>query len=71
MTTLRPVSISATLSIFLVLTAAHAGDWPSWGGADPGRNMISLEKNLPDTFRPGEKSTTGQGMLPGTTENVR
>ena len=25
-------------------------DWPRWGGNDPGRNMYSLEKGLPDHF---------------------
>ena len=33
--------------------------------------MVSAETGLPDTFKPGEKSPTGEGMLPGTTENVR
>jgi outer membrane protein assembly factor BamB len=33
--------------------------------------MVSSEKELPETFRPGEKSPKGDGMLPGTTENVR
>ncbi len=27
-----------------------AGDWPQWGG-EPGRNMVSAEKDLPETFR--------------------
>jgi len=31
-------------------TPAGAEDWPQWGGNDPGRNMVSTEKNLPDTF---------------------
>jgi len=33
--------------------------------------MVSNEKGLPDTFKPGEKSPTGEGMIPGSTENVR
>ena len=48
-----------------------AADWPAWGGADLGRNMVSSETGLPETFKPGEKAPTGEGMLPGTTENVR
>ncbi len=67
----RPTFLSVTLSFLLALTVAQAGDWPAWGGPDLGRNMVSAEKGLPDTFKPGEKSTTGEGMLPGTTENVR
>ena len=33
--------------------------------------MVSDEKNLPESFKPGEKSPKGDGMLPGSTENVR
>ena len=54
-----------------VAAARNAGDWPAWGGADLGRNMVSWETGLPDTFKPGEKSAKGDGILPGTTENVR
>ncbi len=64
-------SLSVAVSLFLALASAQASDWPAWGGADLGRNMVSTEKGLPDAFKPGEKSTTGEGMLPGTTENVR
>ncbi len=67
----RSISLSVTMSIFLAAAATQAADWPAWGGADLGRNMVSAEKGLPDTFKPGEKSTKGEGMLPGTTENVR
>ncbi len=64
-------ALSVMMSTFLAAAAAQAGDWPSWGGADRGRNMVSGEKGLAETFKPGEKSTTGEGILPGTTENVR
>jgi outer membrane protein assembly factor BamB len=67
----RSTSLFVPLSFFLAVAAARAGDWPAWGGPDPGRNMVSRETGLPDTFKPGEKSTAGEGMLPGTTENVR
>jgi len=33
--------------------------------------MVSLEKNLPETFEPGEKGTHGEGILLDTTRNVR
>jgi outer membrane protein assembly factor BamB len=64
-------TLSLTAALSLAMTSAHAADWPAWGGSDPGRNMVSLEKGLPDAFKPGEKSPQGDGMLPGTTENVR
>ncbi len=66
----RSIFLSLGMSL-LLLAPLRAADWPAWGGSDPGRNMVSAEKNLPDTFKPGEKSPTGDGMLPGTTENVR
>ena len=64
-------ALSLTMSMFLSLASVQASDWPAWGGPDMGRNMVSLEKGLPDVFKPGEKSTTGEGILPETTENVR
>jgi outer membrane protein assembly factor BamB len=68
-----PCSLSCSLVtlLFLATAPAQAGDWPAWGGSDPGRNMVSAETGLPGVFKPGEKSPTGDGMLPGTTENVR
>lgn len=66
-----PQLLKATAISSLFVATTHAADWPAWGGADPGRNMVSMEKGLPDTFKPGEKSPSGEGMMPGTTENVR
>lgn len=64
--------LCATVGFVLIPWAIlEAGDWPGWGGLDLGRNMVSSETGLPQTFKPGEKSPTGQGMEPGTTENVR
>jgi outer membrane protein assembly factor BamB len=70
----RSTSVSVTRVVFLMflmVATVQAGDWPAWGGPDSGRNMVSPETGLPDTFKPGEKSPTGEGMLLGTTENVR
>ena len=50
------------------LPAGH--DWPQWGGADPGRNMVSAETNLPDTFDVGKTDGRG-GLIPGSAKNVR
>src|SRR5665213_3428195 len=43
-----------TIALAIICTAAtlRADDWPQWGGKDLGRNMVSTEKNLPDTFVP-------------------
>src|SRR3982751_3966819 len=64
-------SLLAISSAFLLASSTFAADWPAWGGADPGRNMVSRETGLAETFKPGEKSPKGDGILPGTTENVR
>src|ERR1051325_20414 len=42
-----PLLSAALVSCGLV---SYAGDWPQWGGNDPGRNMYSAEKGLPDHF---------------------
>jgi len=43
--------IFSTIAAFTFCTLlSTATDWPRWGGADPGRNMYSTEKNLPDHF---------------------
>lgn len=52
-------------------SGAPGGDWPQWGGHDPGRNMVSPETGLPESFTPGTKSPQGAGILPETTEHVR
>lgn len=61
-----------TFAIFLVapLSLLHAADWPQWGGT-ASRNMVSAEKNLPETFVPGQKGTQGEGVLLDTTRNVK
>jgi len=47
-------------------------DWPQWGGRDPGRNMVSGEKGLPDSFAPGDKKASAEGGIDlATTRNVR
>lgn len=46
----------------LPLAAVRAADWPQWGGSD-GRNMVSAEKNLPDTFTPIKSNAE---IVPGT-----
>src|ERR1700722_5490378 len=67
----KSTPLPVTVAFFLAMASVQAADWPAWGGGDLGRNMVSPEKGLPDTFKPGEKSSTGAGMEPGTTENVR
>jgi outer membrane protein assembly factor BamB len=58
------------LSVALLPVAAPATDWPQWCGTH-GKNMVSEEKGLPESFVPGEKDSQDCGILPGTTQNVK
>lgn len=67
-----PLSV-AVLSLAWPFKALHAGDWPQWGH-DNSKNMVSPEKNLPDTANPGEKEQplTSTSNLPGdNTVNIK
>lgn len=67
----RGLGMAGFLTVLVAGGPIRAGDWPQWGGPDPGRNMVSPETGLTASFKPGEKSTQGAGILPGTTEHVR
>ena len=58
------------IQLLAPLSLLHAADWPQWGGTQS-RNMVSQEKNLPETFVPGDKGTHGEGILLDTTRNVK
>jgi outer membrane protein assembly factor BamB len=58
------------LGLSLCGSTAPAADWPQWGGSD-GKNMVSEEKGLPDSFVPGEKDPQGAGIKMETTKNVK
>jgi PQQ-like domain len=53
------------------LGSTHADDWPQWGGNDPGRNMYSPAKGLPQKFGPGKLNPDGHEIDLATTENVK
>ncbi len=50
-------------------TGASAKDWPQWCGSD-GKNMVSEEKGLPESFSPGQKRSDGTIDL-ATASNVK
>jgi outer membrane protein assembly factor BamB len=55
-----------------LLTAPTQGqDWPQWGGNDPGRNMYSPAKGLPDRFDPGKMKKGTEDVDIATTKNVK
>lgn len=58
----------ASLAAGLPLSAQ---DWPQWGGNDPGRNMYSPAKGLPDRFEPGKLKSGSEEIDLGTTKNVK
>src|SRR5205814_5644447 len=53
------------------LATVRAEDWPRWGGNDPGRNMYSSAKGLPDTFNPGKFKPNSEEVDLATTKNVK
>lgn len=61
---LTPALLTATL-------LTHAEDWPRWGGNDPGRNMYSPAKGLPDAFNPGKVKAGSEEIDLKTTKNVK
>jgi outer membrane protein assembly factor BamB len=58
------------MTVSLGGSSAFARDWPQWGGSD-GRNMVSNEKPLPDSFVPGERKSAPSGIDLATTKNVK
>ena len=71
---MRPLPLRAVvLALCAVFLNAPAGmlaaDWPQWGGT-PGKNMMSEEKGLPDSFEPGEKDVQTGTIKSETAKNV-
>ena len=54
----------------LLACTLTARDWPQWGGTD-GKNMISEERGLPESFVPGEKDAEGSRIKAETAKNVK
>jgi outer membrane protein assembly factor BamB len=65
-----PPRVGRTVCLIACACGACGADWPQWGGRDE-RNMVALEKGLPDCFEPGTKRPDGTGIDPQTTRNVR
>ncbi|MBU6399660.1 MAG: pyrrolo-quinoline quinone, partial [Verrucomicrobia bacterium] len=66
--------LAGLLGLGVLFPAVRAQDWPRWGGNDPGRDMYSAERDLPDRFDPGKMTTapSGAGVVDlKTTKNVR
>ncbi len=63
-----PLLAAAFLAAGLV---TRAEDWPQWGGNDPGRNMYSTAKGLPDSLNPGKMKKGTEEIDLATTKNVK
>jgi outer membrane protein assembly factor BamB len=69
--TLPSVLGLAVLGLALAAPRAGAEDWPQWGGNDPGRNMFSPARGLPDKFDPGKFKRGTEEVDMATTKNVK
>lgn len=67
----RHSSVIPLVLLALWGAVSRAEDWPQWGGNDPGRNMVSAERGLPESFVAGRAGDDGAGIDLATTERVR
>ena len=64
------IAVSAAFSLLLIAPLSPAADWPQWCGTS-GKNMVSAEKDLPDSFVPGEKNSRMGKVDLATAKNVK
>lgn len=62
--------LGLALTFLCAALAASAADWPQWCGT-AGKNMVSTETGIPDTFYPGDKNPGGVGFNLATAKNVQ
>jgi len=62
--------VAATLWAAALATARAAKEWPQWCGTD-GKNMVSDETGLPETFVPGDKLSSAGRIDLATAKNVK
>ena len=60
-----------TAALLAAGVVSRAEDWPQWGGNDPGRNMYSSAKGLPESFDPGKLKAGTEEIDLATTKNVK
>jgi outer membrane protein assembly factor BamB len=61
---------TAFLLGILIAAGASGGDWPQWCGSD-GKNMVSAETGLPESFEPGTKRSKEGTVDLATAKNVK
>jgi outer membrane protein assembly factor BamB len=66
----HPIARLSYISLAALLLSLNlAADWPQWCGSD-GKNMVSAENGLPESFSPGRKRSDGTIDL-STATNVK
>jgi hypothetical protein len=63
--------LTAALMTCGLVTSTSGVDWPAWGGSDPGRNMYSPARGLPDQFDAGKPKPGSDEIDLKTTKNVK
>ena len=70
----RQFNLTSYLALGLLLGissgSVFGGDWKMWGGT-PGRNMVSDETGIPDSFEPGDFKPGSELIDLSTTKNVK
>src|SRR4029453_2515755 len=66
-----PLVTAALMTCGPLISSTSAVDWPAWGGSDPGRNMYSPARGLPETFDAGKAKSGSDEIDLKTTKNVR
>ena len=66
---IRSVSM-AFVGLLAIPLVGKAADWPFWGH-DSSRNMVSDEKNLPESWDPGKYKLNSEEIDMTTTKNVK
>ncbi len=69
---LNRISSLIVIAVFLTVAplSSPAADWPQWGGVN-NRNMISLEKGLPDSFEADKDKAMNQSQGGEKARNVK
>ena len=65
-----PAQSAADKNVPVNAAPKEGRDWPQWGGT-PERNMMSVEKNLPDDWNPGPKKEGTEDFDISKSKNVK
>lgn len=68
--TVRRFGVASLISLAALPVVAGAADWPMWGHS-PDRNMVSSEKNLPESWSVGKLKPNSEEVDMATTKGIR